>query len=162
MTVRSAPPVHHPLEDHTVYRFASQLSRLRPTVLLVAAGIVGACADDQSITSPHPDAATPSLAGANATPEATDPNVLAITVTPGKTGTIGTRTGIILLNVTTTCSKAGALIRLGATLTQYDRRTGAGVTGSGEIDFGCTTVSFPLGRSTTFLTGRVIVHPADP
>ena len=123
-----------------MYPFTSQVGRLRPILLLIAAAIGSACDDNHSITSPHPDRGTPILAATTrGAADATDPDALVITITPGKTGTIGTRTGIVQLNATLTCSKAGALIRLGATLNQYDRRTGTGVAGSGEIEVACTT-----------------------
>jgi hypothetical protein len=131
-----AQPDHYQCEDSIVYTFAARVGRARPMLMFVVATIAGACADDQSITSPRPNSSEPGItATAEAGVETTDATV--VTINPNRTGTIRLKSGFVELSGTITCSKAGTLIRLVAYLDQDQRKTGDTVSGYGQVDVAC-------------------------
>src|SRR5690349_4305745 len=142
------------LEDNAVYPFTLR-GRLRPVLLLIIATVVGACADNQSITSPRPNAAHAS--GVARTDGAVDLAELpTVTVTPAKTGTIREKPGFVELSATIACSKGGLPIRVAAYLTQQQRPGSVTVAGYGEGDVACVA-----GVAVPFFIG-VTMNPLNP
>jgi len=138
-----------------MYAFVWRGSRLRPVLLLIAATVAAACADDRSITSPQPNAAQPrGVATTDATLEAT---VLpTVTINPAKTGTIRLSPGFVELSATISCSTSGLSIRVAAYLTQQQRPGSTAVAGSGEVDVACRAdLALPF-----FLP--IVMNPLNP
>ena len=121
-----------------MYPFASRVGRFRPVLLLVAAITLGACAADQSITSPSPNASQP-RAQANVDGAVEMIDTPAILIAPSKTGVIRLKSGVVQLSGTVTC-KAGILSHVVAYLEQYDRQTNDSVAGFGEVYVPCVDV----------------------
>jgi hypothetical protein len=123
-------------------------------LLLVAAITVGACADDQSITSPPPNASHPGATpSSDATLDATDAPV--ITIAPARTGVIRVKSGVVELSGTVTC-KAGILAHVVAYLEQYDRQTNDTVAGFGETYVACVDVPITWFVSLTMAPGDLL------
>ena len=137
-TVRVQPD-HYQREEFTVYTFAARAGRSRPMLMLVVAtiaSIAGACADDQSITSPRSSSAEPGIAASSeSAPETIE--ALTISVNPGRTGSIRVKSGFVELNGTLTCSAPGTVVRVIAYLDQDQRKPGDTVSGYGEFDLPC-------------------------
>ena len=138
-----------------MYPFTSRGGRLRPALLLIAVTVAGACADNESITSPRPNAASAiDAARSQATLEQTA--IPTVTVTPARTGTIRVKPGFVELSATVNCSTSGLPIRVAAYLMQEQRGTNNAVAGSGEGDVACVA-----GVAVPFFI-PVVMNPLNP
>jgi hypothetical protein len=135
-----------------VNTFASRAGRLRPVVLFLTAIVAAACADDQSITSPLPNASKPQPAAtADGASELTDAPV--VTIDPARTGVIRTIGGFVELTGTVTCP-AGLPAHIVAYLEQYDRKTNHSVSGFGEVYVACVGTPTTWYAPVTMVAGE--------
>ena len=95
--------------------FPLRAGRVRPVLLLIAATIAGACADDRSITAPRPNASQPTRGATTDVAELAD--IPTVTINPARTGYIRDQEGFVELSATIACSKDGLAIRVAAYLT---------------------------------------------
>ena len=138
-----------------MYPFASRGSRLRPVLVFLVAAIAGACADDQSVTAPRPNAvASMGVASTDAALDLAD--IPTVTITPARTGSIRVKEGFVELSATVDCSKSGLAIRVAAYLKQQQRPGNIGVAGSGESDVACVA-----GVAVPFFI-PVVMNPLNP
>jgi hypothetical protein len=117
--------------------------------------MAGACADDQSITSPQPNVAQPKAVAT--TREALEPVATpTVTLNPAKTGTIRLKPGFVELSAGANCSTSGLAIRVAAYLNQDKPGTSNDVAGYGEGDVACIA-----GVSVPFFI-PVVMNPLNP
>ena len=135
-----------------MFRSASRAIRTRQILTVVAVTVLGACADDQSITAPQQNAADPRVAGGAGALETTDATV--VTISPDREGNVRVYSGYAGVTGTVTCSNAGTLVTLQASARQELMRGKTTVTGSGYVTVTCTT-------SPQFFQAIVVPYPGN-